>query len=66
MERAFPFPSVSGHPGMTLRDYFAGQAIASITLRSWDHLSDDDLKLKAWAVCAYALADEMLKVRAGG
>lgn len=63
IEHAFPFPSVSGHPGMTLRDYFAGQAMAAIPIRSWDHISDGDLKIKAWAVAAYAVADEMLKVR---
>lgn len=49
--------------GMTLRDYFAAQALALISSRSWDHLIGDEAKIRAWAVAAYAVADEMMKVR---
>ena len=50
--------------GMTLRDYFAGQAISSIPLRSWDHLEGDDMdRIRAWAKCAYLVADAMLDER---
>jgi len=50
--------------GMTLRDYFAGQAISSIPIRSWDHLEGDDMdRIKAWAKCAYLVADAMLDER---
>lgn len=48
--------------GMTLRDYFAGQALGSIPLRAWDHVSDSG-KFDAWAKAAYATADAMLAAR---
>lgn len=51
------------HQGMSLRDYFAGQAIASIPVRNWDHLGKDADIITAWAVCAYAVADAMLLAR---
>lgn len=71
---AFPMPasetSIGGHYeqiGMSLRDYFAGQAIASIPLRSWDHLGPDDGdRIKAWARCACLVADALLTARKGG
>jgi len=47
--------------GMTLRDWFAGQALASVPLRAWDHVGDsDEDRIKAWARCAYMAADAML------
>jgi hypothetical protein len=49
--------------GMSLRDYFAGQAIASIPIRNWDHLGKDADIITAWARCAYAIADAMLLAR---
>lgn len=50
--------------GMSLRDYFAGQAISSIPNRSWDHLEGDDMdRIKAWARCAYLVADAMIEER---
>ena len=51
-------------PGMTLRDYFAGQALAIIPLRDWSHLGHEaslEYITEAWARCAYAAADAMLK-----
>lgn len=65
---AFPFEYETGdgtritHNGMTLRDYFAGQAIASLPIRSWDHIKEQSL-FEVWAKSAYALADAMLKAR---
>lgn len=47
--------------GMTLRDWFAGQALASVPLRAWDHVGENDEdRIKAWARCAYMAADAML------
>jgi hypothetical protein len=46
------------HPGMSLRDYFAGQVLSgisneSLAKHSWEHVAK-------WA---YAMADAMLKAR---
>jgi hypothetical protein len=60
MEHAFPFPSVSGHPGMTLRDYFAGQALAGLLANNSAYNPQHYTRL------AYQHADEMMKARAGG
>jgi hypothetical protein len=49
-----------GTPGMTLRDWFAGQAIAGVCA------SDIDLESADWNGCAayaYEIADAMLKAR---
>lgn len=46
-------------PGMTLRDWFAGQAITIC-------LKDMTLGPEAWAREAYAIADAILTARAGG
>lgn len=62
---AFPRTYVAdGHNGMTLRDYFAGQALTSIPNRSWDDIGSGGALIKAWAKCAYAVADAMLEARA--
>lgn len=45
-----------GHNGMTLRDYFAGQAITVC-------LKDMSLGYDAWAKEAYSIADAMLQER---
>jgi hypothetical protein len=58
--RAFPG---SINDGMSLRDYFAGQTISSIPLRSWEHVGFEEDIIKAWAKCAYAVADAMLAQR---
>ena len=61
------FPSVGKwesdvpEKGMTLRDYFAGQAIV-IMLRSWDGMTDAQM-VKHWGVSAYLVADSMLAAR---
>ncbi len=68
-EPAFPFEYEGEggqritHKGMSLRDWFAGQALTSIPARNWDHLGDDQNKITAWAEAAYAVADAMLLAR---
>lgn len=57
--QAFPnYASLTGDKGMTLRDYFAGQALISLN-HQIDHLSD----LKYRAKLAYDIADAMLQQR---
>lgn len=66
---AFPLFEEGPHTsvGMSLRDYFAGQAMASIPLRAWDHVGKTDLeRIEAWAKCSYLIADAMIAVRKGG
>lgn len=59
------FPQVDGvgviEPGMTLRDWFAGQALAGL-VRS-DHGADGYPAWVGHANDAYALADAMLEAR---
>jgi hypothetical protein len=51
-------------PGMTLRDYFAGQALSRLTLSSkWTSL---DNSVREMATVAYVLADAMLAEREEG
>ncbi|WP_225740273.1 hypothetical protein [Burkholderia cepacia] len=73
---AFPVPEVSPQPGiklvaknqgMTLRDYFAAQAMAGDAANSaqdstWQNDTPDDLLLER-AKLYYRLADAMLKAR---
>lgn len=47
-------------PGMSLRDYFAGQALAGNLGNPWASNSDDI------AVRCYQIADAMLAARKGG
>lgn len=48
------------YPGMTLRDWFAGQALACVYKR---FLPDSDASLDDLALQAYAIADAMLAER---
>ena len=65
--RAFPGQPRDSHdvpcdeynPGMTLRDYFAGQALAGLVY----HQADFELTPANWAHDAYQLADAMLAER---
>lgn len=64
---AFPSPDTYhpngqveyGAPGMTLRDYFAGQALAIIASGDIDH----EEGWPDYARCAYKAADAMLRAR---
>jgi hypothetical protein len=54
------------HPGMSLRDWFAGQALqtaATFMMVKYVGEDDPDIFLKAIAVIAYDMADAMLKAR---
>jgi hypothetical protein len=52
-------------PGMTLRDWFAGQALASVipTCNMEDIREDDKTKEMLFARKVYRIADAMLKAR---
>lgn len=59
------FPTGYGgknHPGMTLRDHFAGQAIAPI-IALLGRIGDGDVPWELVAKSAYGLADAMLAER---
>jgi hypothetical protein len=49
-----------------MRDYFAGQALAAIPIRSWDSIVEAMGKpaYQLWAELAYKTADAMLAERA--
>jgi hypothetical protein len=53
-----------GHQeGMSLRDYFAGQALAGISAGYWGNPGRSGLSPQDLAAEAYALADAMIKER---
>ena len=56
-EQAFPNPHRTDMPGMTLRDYFAGQVLIGLSIRREGATNENDARN------AYALADAMLKAR---
>ena len=56
---AFPHENHLSHRGMTLRDYFAAQAMTGCL--PWNALGMSELKIKAQ--CAYRMADAMLEAR---
>lgn len=64
---AFPHSTIDGHTeyGMTLRDYFAGQALAGIAANSYTPWTPDaaDISDETLAKSAYDLADAMLAAR---
>jgi len=50
--------------GMTLRDWFAGQALKGLMVRSWDVDGRGDAAvITQWGISAYAVADAMLSAR---
>lgn len=60
------FPSQNGHyfePGMTLRDWFAGQAIIGMTSQSERKVNDVKSYARIFARDAYTFADAMLAAR---
>ena len=65
---AFPVPDSmpgdgQGGHGMTLRDWFAGQALAGSIANGIGIGDEDPITLKDFAEDAYRYADAMLKVR---
>jgi hypothetical protein len=61
------FPIYENRPGMTLRDYFAGQALAGFLANSIRHatwnINDAHAYAEATAAQAYLQADAMLAER---
>ena len=55
---AFPFQQCPAHCGMTLRDYFAGQALPTVLF-----VSEEDDKDEELAARTYKIADAMLSER---
>ena len=69
--QAFPVSDTmhaSGHDGMSLRDWFAGQALSGVAYIMFTDLGGDDLadQTDTAAIWAYAFADAMLTTRAKG
>ena len=52
-----------GEWGMSLRDWFAGQAIAAMVKAAWDDDWPVDANAKIAATWAYAVSDAMLAAR---
>jgi len=48
--------------GMSMRDFFAAQAMQGLMSRVWGDMPAEEL-FNIWATSSYALADEMLKAR---
>jgi hypothetical protein len=67
-DQAFPV-GYNGHEGMTLRDYFAAQAMQGLLANGWctslrnDHYGEEAGNSTV-AIDAYMMADAMLKARA--
>lgn len=63
---AFPVSVPSGDyvPGMSLRDYMAGRALAGIIASERDYRASD-WDVSWWADMAYRTADAMLAARKG-
>lgn len=62
---AFPLerPYTAEYRGMSLLDYFAGQALVGLIGRNWDHVGDNRAVIRAWAESAYFVAENMLAAR---
>jgi hypothetical protein len=68
---AFPVPETllgnqkhpAGSPGMTLRDYFAGQALSAIITKQQAEAKPMQNPYDGYAKVAYMWADAMLKAR---
>jgi hypothetical protein len=67
------FPSIEEHPsydmpmhhfGMSLRDWFAGQALAGMYANAYHRMVDGDYRVVGFANDAFETADAMLAVRA--
>ncbi len=65
------FPTGDGHPGMTLRDYFAAKAMQGwlSNTSAWEPTQSDKTQnsflkfVEASSFAAYAFADAMLEAR---
>jgi hypothetical protein len=61
---AFPIPQTK-FEGMSLRDYFAGQALSGLIVAATTKLGDDGKRITAKDIArdAYGCADELLALR---
>lgn len=60
-----PDSRLRADPGMTLRDYFAAQALPGLICRSWQDASGNvpaDV-MSRWGKAAYLVADAMMEAR---
>jgi hypothetical protein len=59
-------PVHGGDPGMSLRDYFAGQFATSIPIRSWETAGGKTPPnvFDLWAEACYAASEALLRARA--
>lgn len=63
---AFPASAIGGlspREGLTIRDWFAGQALTGLVTAAM-HRAELDISSTVYAQSAYELADQMLKARA--
>jgi hypothetical protein len=63
---AFPNPYIGADPlekGMTLRDWFAGQAMTAAAIQAFDDDSTVEQNARVAAAWSYAIADAMLEAR---
>jgi hypothetical protein len=56
-------PTVAAHPGMTLRDWFAGQAMAGMLANPNATSAEGVPRERAVTSAAYLVADAMLEAR---
>ena len=66
-EPAFPVNgATSWYPGMTLRDYFAAQAMQGLAVFLYDGGYSDDGQISHGTEIAYQVADAMMEARKEG
>ncbi len=58
-----PGPQTAAHPGMSLRDYFAGQALHGLCASMIDQENWEEIDRHKVAWYAYGFADAMLRER---
>lgn len=58
--------AATGHPGMSLRDWFAGQALTGWAAGRNHSMDPEKRSMKAISILCYAYADAMLKAREKG
>ncbi len=54
---------INGHPGMSLRDWFAGKVLQGTLASPHWYFPDGNLRTKESAVFAFKMADAMLEER---
>lgn len=62
MPSKFAFPTNGGSVGMTMREYFAGQALVGLLANQAESVKDNDA-IRAIAEFSYDIADAMIAAR---